>query len=155
MFFCPVRKISQVMMKRRCRASHLTDISVDLLCGTTAAELHNSVDLLCGTTAAETFQRWTFWKIQPTQIGRGPSSNSWNMYALRTQNKRPRQTFAWWTPGKHESPRELVRQSEATRKQAPQSEANVCRLRRRMQSPKKPPLLIAQDTQHKLGVAFS
>ena len=29
------------------------DISVDLLCGTTAAELQNSVDLLCGTTAAE------------------------------------------------------------------------------------------------------
>ena len=30
--------------------------SVDLLRGTTAAELHNSVDLLCGTTAAETFE---------------------------------------------------------------------------------------------------
>ena len=30
--------------------------SVDLLCGTTAAELHNSVDLLCGTTAAETLK---------------------------------------------------------------------------------------------------
>ena len=28
-------------------------ISVDLLCGTTAAKLHNSVNLLCGTTAAE------------------------------------------------------------------------------------------------------
>ena len=27
--------------------------SVDLLCDTTAAELHNSVNLLCGTTAAE------------------------------------------------------------------------------------------------------
>ena len=27
----------------------------------------------------------------------------------------------------HESPRELVRQSEAKRKQSPQSEANVCR----------------------------
>ena len=26
---------------------------VDLLCGTTAAEVHNSVDLLCDTTAAE------------------------------------------------------------------------------------------------------
>ena len=24
----------------------------------------NSVDLLCGTTAAETFERWTSWKIQ-------------------------------------------------------------------------------------------
>ena len=28
-------------------------ISVDLLCGTTAAKLHNSVDLLCATTATE------------------------------------------------------------------------------------------------------
>ena len=34
----------------------------------------------------------------------------------------------------HESPRELVRQSEAKGKQAPQSEANVCRRRREMQS---------------------
>ena len=34
----------------------------------------------------------------------------------------------------HRSPRELVRQSEAKRKQAPQSEANVCRRRRQMQS---------------------
>ena len=31
----------------------------------------------------------------------------------------------------NESPNELVRQSEAKRKQAPQSEANVCRRRRR------------------------
>ena len=53
MFVCPVPKISQVMMKRRCRASHLTNISVDLLCGATAPELHNSVDLLCGTTTAK------------------------------------------------------------------------------------------------------
>ena len=29
------------------------DQMVDLLCGTTAAEVHNSVDLLCDTTAAE------------------------------------------------------------------------------------------------------
>ena len=32
---------------------NLLHISVDLLCGTTAAKLHNSVDLLCDTTAAE------------------------------------------------------------------------------------------------------
>ena len=43
-----------------------------------------------------------------------------------------------------ESPHELARQSEAKLKQAPQSEANVCRRRRRT---KKPPLLIAQVTQ--------
>ena len=30
-----------------------------------------SLDLLCGTTAAETFERWTFWKIQQTQIDSG------------------------------------------------------------------------------------
>ena len=32
---------------------NLLHISVDLLCDTTATELHNSVNLLCGTTAAE------------------------------------------------------------------------------------------------------
>ena len=37
----------------------------------------------------------------------------------------------------HESPRELVRQSEAKRKQAPQSEANVCRQRRRQMQSRK------------------
>ena len=36
----------------------------------------------------------------------------------------------------HESPRELVRQSEAKCKQVPQSEANVCRRRRQIQSRK-------------------
>ena len=61
--------------------------SVDLLCGTTAAGLHNSVDLLCGTTAAETFERWTFWEIQQTQIDSTPSGKSWNMYAFRRFTK--------------------------------------------------------------------
>ena len=45
----------------RCRRYHKSwwngapelHISVDLLCGTTAAKLHNLVDLLCGTTAAK------------------------------------------------------------------------------------------------------
>ena len=40
-----------------------------------------------------------------------------------------------------------ARQSEAKRKQSPQSEANVCRRRRTNAISKKPPLLIAQDTQ--------
>ena len=57
------------------------------------------------------------------------------MYALRRQIAAPRT---------HELPRELARQSEAKRKQAPQSEANVCRHKC---NPKKPRLLIAQDTQ--------
>ena len=38
-----------------------TDISVDLVC-TTTTELHNSVDLLCGTTAAE-LHEVNFWKM--------------------------------------------------------------------------------------------
>ena len=54
------------------------------------------------------------------------------MNALRRQNTRPQQTC------------ELVRQSKAKRKQAPQSEANVFRHKCNL---KKPLLLIAQDTQ--------
>ena len=52
------------------------------------------------------------------------------MNDLRRQYSRPQQTFERWTPRTHESPSELARQSEAKRKQAPQSEANVCRRRR-------------------------
>ena len=54
-FVCPVPKVSQVMIQWRRRAIHN---SVDLLCGTTAAELHSSVNLLCGTTAAELNPPW-------------------------------------------------------------------------------------------------
>ena len=47
-----------------------------------------------------------------------------------------------------ESPHELARQREAKRKQAPQSEANVCRDDDDENAiSKNPPLLIAQDTQ--------
>ena len=73
MFICPVPKISQVMIKINgttelhisvdllCdstaaelhNSGNLLHISVDLPCSTMAAELHNSVDLLCDTTAAE------------------------------------------------------------------------------------------------------
>ena len=73
------------------------------------------------------------------------------MNALRRQNIRPQQTFERWTPRTQESPHELARQSEAKRKQAPQSEANVCRHKCNL---KKPRLLIAQDTHQKLGFAF-
>ena len=58
------------------------------------------------------------------------------MNDLQRQNSKPQQTFERRTPRTHESPRELTRQSEAKRKQAPQSDANVCRRRRRMQSRK-------------------
>ena len=54
------------------------------------------------------------------------------------QNIRPQQTFERWTLRTQESPPELARQSEAKHKQAPQSEANVCR--RRTCNLKKPPL---------------
>ena len=67
--------------------------SVHLLCGTTAAELYNSVDLLCGTTAAETFERWPFWKIQQTQIDSRPSANLLK-YVRFTKIQ---QTFKRWT----------------------------------------------------------
>ena len=53
------------------------------------------------------------------------------MNNLRRQNRRPQQTFERWTPRTQESPSELARQSEAERKQAPQSEPNACRRRRR------------------------
>ena len=67
------------------------------------------------------------------------------MNTLGRQNIRPQQTFERWTPRTQESPRELAHQSEAKRKQAPQTEANVCR--RRKCDLKKSFLLIAQDTQ--------
>ena len=45
---CPVPKISQVMMKHEISPPSFTSrlVSVDLLCGTTAAELHNTVSLM-------------------------------------------------------------------------------------------------------------
>ena len=132
------------MMKRRRRASHLGRFAL-WHNGRRATQLcrFNSVDLLCGTTAAKTFERWTFWKIQQTQIDSRTSANSWNMYALRRfskllkmnalrrQDKRPQQTLE-----DAQTPRELVRLSGAKRKQVPQSETNVCRRRRQMQSRK-------------------
>ena len=63
-------------------------------------------------------------------------TNSWNLAFLtlqsgdvtaKTISRRPQQTFERWTPRTHESSCELVRQSDSKRKQAPQSEANVCR----------------------------
>ena len=62
--------------------------------------------------------------------GFGRFSKHRSMNALRRQNIRPQQTFERWTPKTQESPRELASQSETKRKQAPQSEANVCRQRK-------------------------
>ena len=112
-----------------------------------------------------------FWKMNALEDSRRPSANSkictlyensthfYKMNDLQRQSSRPQQTFERWTPRKHESPNKLARQSEAKRKQTAQSEANVCR--RRMQSRKNLSFLFhttpnnAQNTQHKLGLAFS
>ena len=53
------------------------------------------------------------------------------MNALRGENKRRQQTLE-----DVRITREVVRQSEVKREQAPQSRANVCRRRRQMQSGK-------------------
>ena len=53
---------------------------------------------------------------------------------------------------RNRSPGELQRQSEAKYMLALQSEANVCRHKCNL---KKSRLLIAQDSQQKLGIAFS
>ena len=52
--------LTALWRKRRCNKNITSHdqiappcFSVDLLCGTTAAELHNWVDLFCHTTAAE------------------------------------------------------------------------------------------------------
>jgi len=64
MFACPVPKISQVKKKGRRRTSNkerdtlfLLHNSVDLLCGTTAAELNNPVSLMHAPGVAHIFQR--------------------------------------------------------------------------------------------------
>ena len=84
------------------------------------------------------------------------------MYALRRFSKRLKDerftkteyktsANAWMRTNHHVS----------KRKQAPQSEANVCRRRRQMKSRKNLPYWLhrtpnnAQNTQHKIGVAFS
>ena len=64
------------------------------------------------------------------------------MYALRRQMADLSKCLKDITPRTHDSPRELVRQNEA-----------MCVDTNAIS--KKPPLLIAQNTQHKLGVAFS
>ena len=92
----------------------------------------SKVNFSQGVLLQETFERWTLWKIQQT-------FKRWTLYedrvaelSKRLKDKRfPKaeyqQKFEKWTPRTHESPRELARQSEAKRKQAPQSEAKVCR----------------------------
>ena len=134
MFVSPVPKISQVMIKWRRQASHLGIFT----------SWHNG----CRATH---FGRFTLWHNGRRNL----TANFWKMNALDDsantdrctlyedsanflkddftklwQNIRPQQTFERWTPRTHELPRKLAHQSEAKRKQAPQSEANVCRRRR-------------------------
>ena len=74
-----------------------TSRTVDLLCGATAAELHNSVDLLCGTTAAETFEKLSknrsIVDLQQTLEICTLYEDQQTFNALRRQNKRPQQTL--------------------------------------------------------------
>ena len=178
MFVCPVPNISQVKMKRRRWASHLGRhtfwhdgrwatllLGRFTLCDTTAAELlHHSVDLLCGTTDAE--------PLNPVSLMHAPGvahifQRQWRTmlrkYEGLIQSKQTpdkhrsictlyEDKYHRWGQRTHESPCELAHQSEAKRKQSLYSEANVCRHKCNLE---KPPLLIAQITQHKLGVAFS
>ena len=65
---------------------------------------------------------------------------------------RPQQTLEWWAPRTHESPRELVRQSDAN--VSKRFKARQLCVDEEIAISKKPPLLIAQNTQHKLGVVF-
>ena len=145
--------------------------SVDLLCVTTAAEPHNSVNLLRGTTAAElnrfdacTRSRRHFPKTETNHghaekyeglIQSKITANFWKMNALDDSTntdrcalyedsanflKDERLTKTEYQTSQ-ESPHELARQSEAKLKQAPQSEANVCRRRRRKCNVKKTSLI--------------
>ena len=71
---------------------------------------------------------------------------------IRRRSRKDEQRFMKTGKHDHESPRELERQIEAQRMVAPKSGANVCRHKCNL---KKSRLLIAQDTQQKLRVAFS
>ena len=90
------------------------------------------------------YLRWVLIRINTVCTLYKDWANFWKMNALQRQNSRPQQKFGRWTPRTHESPHELMHQYEAKRKQAPQSEANVCWYKYNL---KKPCLLIAQDTQ--------
>ena len=146
MFVCPVPKISQVMMKQRRRASHLRRFTL----------WHND-------RRATHVSRFTLWHNgrRATQLGRFTLWHNGRRNLLKDERFERfskhrsivhlQQTLEICTLyedrikdlskrlRRHESPRELVRQSEAKRKQAPQSEANVCRRRRQMQSRKNLP----------------
>ena len=93
-----------------------------------------------------TSSRFTLWHYGrvATQLSRFTLWHNGCRAEQHGLNRRPQQTFERWTPRTQESPRELARQSEAKRKQAPQREANVCRHKCNL---KNPPLLITQDTQ--------
>ena len=126
-----------------------------------AAELHISEDLLCGNDRRATRLgrfallsngRRNFWKMNVLKDSAKQIDNKTFSKLLKYVHfTKIQQTFKRWTLYEdrikdlskrlrtHESPRELVRKSEAKRKQAPQSEANVCRRRRQMQSRKNLP----------------
>ena len=85
----------------------------------------------------QTFKRWTLYEDRVAELSK-------RLKDKRFPKAEYQQKFEKWTPRTHESPRELARQSEAKRKQEPQTEANVCRNKCNL---KKRAFLFAQDTQ--------
>ena len=85
----------------------------------------------------QTFKRWTLYEDRVAELSK-------RFKDKRFPKAEYQQKFERWTPRTHESPRELARQNEAKRKQAPQTEANVCRNKCNL---KKRAFLFAQDTQ--------
>ena len=153
MFVCPVPKISQVMMKRRRRASHLGRFTLwhngrraTQACRFTLRRNGRRATKLGRFTLQHNGRR-NFLKVNVFK----DSAKTFSKLLKYVRYTKIQQTFKRWTLyedrikdlGKrlrtHESPRELVRQSEAKRKQAPQNEANVCRRRWQMTSRKKHP----------------
>ena len=85
----------------------------------------------------QTFKRWTLYEDRVAELSK-------RLKDKRFPKAEYQQKFEKWTPRTHESPRELAHQSEAKRKQAPQTEANVCQNKCNL---KKRAFLFAQDTQ--------
>ena len=85
----------------------------------------------------QTFKRWTLYEDRVAELSK-------RLKDKRFPKAEYQQKFERWTPRTHESPRELPRQNEAKRKQAPQTEANVCRNKCNL---KKRAFLFALDTQ--------
>ena len=85
--------------------------------------------------------------VRKTVANAAPTIKKKMYNALRRQQEKDEKRFTKTLTHDHESPRELARQTKVQRALAP-----VCWQKCNL---KKSRLLIAQDTQQKLGVAFS